>query len=371
MAPSFSRAFVLGGILALTGSPRLASAQTIVGDACCPAPVVQTCYQTVPVTELRECRQTVQRPVCETKYVDQQVTEYRQVTETKSCQVPTVCYQNVTECQTIQRDCGHWETRTHCRPTMSACEYDGRDDILGAINRASYNVRMAFTPKVSTERYYVPNIITQTIPVTRQVAVQGVRTVNYQVSRLVPYTTTRKVAINTVRMVAQEIVTQQPVTVMKTVPVGLAYGYGTIIGSPTATAVVPTPAPVATATLPREAGNATTGAEKSGKVPPASVYDGDESDAAAGSAQPILPRKAGVPAKKSSLSRPVSESADEASIPVEDPRAGGAGASERQVAAPSAVTVGRWVARKTKRPLSIEAPAEETLISATEKATRR
>src|SRR5207253_1783822 len=152
-----------------------------------------------------------------------------------------------------QRDMGRWVTEYQCRPQMHPWEYDGRPDLLGAINRASYNVRMAFTPQVYSRRVYVPNVVAQAVPVTRTVAVHGTKTVNYQVSRMVPYTTTRKVAVNTVKMVSQEVITHHPVTTMRTVPVGSAFALAPSIGAPAATALVPTPDPNMNATLPRDA----------------------------------------------------------------------------------------------------------------------
>lgn len=193
---------------------------------CCPRPVVQQCYQTVPVTKYRQVKQIVQRPVCETKYIDQPCTEYRQVMENKVAQVPTCTYQPVTEYRTVQKDCGQWVTNYRCRPEVAPCQYDNRPDLFGFLNRTGYSIRMAFTPRVWAERTYVPNVVCQQVPVTRQVAVRGVRTVNYQTAKLVPVTTTRRVAVNTVRMVSQEIVMNQPYTVMKTIPMGTGLAYG-------------------------------------------------------------------------------------------------------------------------------------------------
>ena len=64
-------------------------------------PVMQTCYQTVPVTEYEQVRETVQRPVTETVWRDETYTAYRPVTEQRVVEVPTMHYQNVTECQTV------------------------------------------------------------------------------------------------------------------------------------------------------------------------------------------------------------------------------------------------------------------------------
>jgi len=272
-SPSVRRAATLA-LLLVAGSTSTASAQLMYGDPCgCPAPcgpsplfgnlfntcntccapapqvacapapqpiaIPQVSYRQVPVTEYRPVKQTVQRPVVETAMVDQPVTEYRTVYETQTAQVPTVQYQNVTEYRTVQRDCGRWVSQQVCRQQVSPCEYDNRPDLFGMINRNLYKTRMAFTPKVYTQRTYVPNVQTVQIPYTRQVAIHGTKQVAYQTAKMVPYTTTRKVAVNQVRMVAQEVEIQQPVTVMKTVPVtttAYAWGYPGMDGTATATA---------------------------------------------------------------------------------------------------------------------------------------
>lgn len=169
----------------------------------------------VPTIEYRDVKQIVQRPVVETKYMEQPYTEYRQVIENKTAEIPTIQYQTVTEHLTRQRDCGRWITQYHPRPMLTPCEYDNRPDLLGAVNRLGYSVRMAFTPTVHAERLYVPNIVAESIPIQRQVAVVGKQTVNYHVSKLVPQTATRRVAVNEVKIVAEEITTKQAVTVMK------------------------------------------------------------------------------------------------------------------------------------------------------------
>jgi hypothetical protein len=277
--------------LALTGAVALAgSASTAFGQfwpfnncCCCCPPPVRACYQTVPVTEMRECRQTVQRPVVETTYVDQPVTEYRQVTECKTAEVPTCTYQNVTEMRTVQRDCGQWITQCHERPEISPCQYDSRPNVWGFLNRTGYSVRMAVTPRVWTERIYVPNVVAQQVPVTRQVAVRGTQTVNYQVAKMVPVTTTRRVAVNSVKMVAQEIVTQRPVTVYKTVPFGgSALAQGVPANSPapsTTTALQPTPKSDATAILPKNGGKTPNPDRMATRPAPLNGDDEDDKDA--------------------------------------------------------------------------------------------
>ncbi len=211
----------------------------------CPIPVTQTTYRQVPVTEYRPVNQTVMRPVTETKYVDQQVTEYRQVLEKKTASVPYTTYQNVTECRQVQKDMGRWVSQRQCIPRVSPCNYDNRPNFMGWMNRTGYSMRMAFTPQYRTTRHYVPNVVTQNIPVTRQVAVNQTRQVTYNVARMVPYTTTRKVAVNSTRYVKTTVTAMKPVTVMRTIPTTrTAYVYPSNGGiSGTATALLPTPEP--------------------------------------------------------------------------------------------------------------------------------
>lgn len=190
-------------------------------------PVPQTTYRTVPVTEYQEQKVTVQRPVVETEYVEQPVTEYRPVVEQRTAQVPHTTYQTVTECQTVSRDMGQWVTRQEavCKP--SPCEYDPRPGFTGWFNRTSYNMRSAFTPNVRTRREYIPNVVTQTVPVNRTVAVPGTRQVTYNVTKYEPHQTTRRVAVNKVRMVAEEVTRKVPVTVYRSVPSGTSVAWVT------------------------------------------------------------------------------------------------------------------------------------------------
>ena len=208
----------------------------------CAQPVIQPCYQTVPVTEYREIRQTVQRPVMETKYVEQPITEYHPVTETQTAQIPTVSYQSVTECQACTRNMGGWQTKYYCNPKISPCQYDPNPGLFGWMNRTGYSIRQAFTPNVFARREFVPNYVTTMVPVTRQVAVPGVQQVSYNITRMVATQTTRKVAVNTVKYVSEEIVTNHPVTVLRTVPIGSTIAY--LPFGATATALAPRPDPV-------------------------------------------------------------------------------------------------------------------------------
>ena len=239
---------VLGTLVMLFAAP--AQAQWLpVADHCnaCVIPVAQPCYRTVPVTEYRQCKQIVHRPICETKYVNQTVTAFRPVTEQRSVDVPTVSYQNVAECRTVYKNCGYWQTRYQCRYLPTPCEYDPRPDLFGWLNRTAYSIRSTFTPRVIAHREYVPQVVAQQIPVTRTIAHHGTRRVTYNVTRMVPYTTTRKVAVNTVRYVAQEIVHTQPVTVWRTVPIGTTIAYANPATVGTQTALQPTPDPISDA----------------------------------------------------------------------------------------------------------------------------
>jgi len=338
------RTLALSGVLAVAGSASTAFGQFWPNNnaCCCCPPPVRACYQTVPVTEYRECRQTVQRPVVETTYVDQPVTEYRQVTECKTAEVPTCTYQNVTEMRTVQRDCGQWVAQCHERPQISPCQYDGRPDIFGFVNRTGYSLRMAFTPRVWTERIYVPNVVAQQVPVTRQVAVRGSQTINYQVAKVVPITTTRKVAVNTVKMVAQEIVTQRPVTVYKTVPMGSSLALGIPAASPTTTtALQPTPNAEATAILPKN-GAKGPNPERMAKRP---MLNEGEDEATFDRSEPKAKKKT-PPTQPEQGSIKVPAPSDDEVTP-----AAGVAADEEEIAKADR-PIGRWVARKKAKTVS-------------------
>ena len=188
----------------------------VVTSAMVAQPVTETVYRQVPVTEYRQTRQMVRKPVVETAYVDQPITEYRQVVEQKTASVPTVTYQDVTECQTVQRNCGQWTTTWHQNQKVSPCQYDNRPGLAGEMNRIGFAMRQAFVPSTYATREYQSQVIAQQIPVTRRVAVQGTKQVTYNVARMVAQQATKRVAINTVKYVDEEVVSMQPVTVMKT-----------------------------------------------------------------------------------------------------------------------------------------------------------
>lgn len=329
---------ILGSLAAIGTAPTLCQAYN--PCCCCPPIRVTACYQTIPVTEYRECRQTVQRPVVETTYVDQPCTEYKQVLENKTAEIPTCTYQNVTEMRTVQRDCGRWMTQCYQRPMVTPCEYDNRPDLFGFLNRTGFAVRMAFTPQSWTERVYVPNVVAQQVPVTRQVAVRGTQTINYQVAKIVPVTTTRKVAVNTVKMVSQEIVTQRPVTVFKTVPLGssLAAGVPATTPAKTTTALQPTTDAETIAIRPKNSSNAAAPAKAAKRH--SDLNDDEENafdrnDSGTGGSKPS--RKSSAQPDQGSIKIPA---ATDGFMPAD-----GAGAEEEIVTAQKPV-IGRWVARK-------------------------
>ncbi len=233
--------------------------QQMAYDPCnvCAQPVAQVCpqpaqvvYQTVPVTEYQQVAQTVRRPIVETAYEDRQFTEYRTVYEQRTAQVPTVSYQNVTQCQTVTRDMGQWVSCRQPVQKHSPCAYDSSAGLLGMFNRTSYQVRSAFTPNYTTHRQYVPNVVAHNVPVTRQVAVRGTQTVNYQVARLEPHTVTKQVAVRKVRYEDEQVVAMRPVTTYRTVPIGTQTAYGFVPfqnnGNSSVTAQAPSPDPIST-----------------------------------------------------------------------------------------------------------------------------
>jgi hypothetical protein len=301
--------------------------------------VVQTCYQTVPVTEYQQVKQVVKRPVYETAYVDQPVTAYRPVVETKTAEVPTISYQNVTEYQTVQRDCGQWITQCTPNCRLSPCEYDNRPGFTAWLNRTGYSLRSAFTPQYKVSRHYVPNIVAQSVPVTRQVAIRGTQQVTYNVTRMEAYQTTRQVAVNTVKYVDHEVVAMRPVTVMRTVPIGsrVAYTFGPVIGGPSQTALQPVPDPLG-----------------AGQSPSRTAVSPDkferESTNAPRETAPTRRSSHEVPADDSNVDEspfPQARSADEATEPASQPRAA--------VSAPSVVRVKRWTATRPHVPAAVSA----------------
>ena len=209
-------------------------------------PVLQTCYRQVPVTQYRQVRRTVKKPVIERKYVDQKYTAYRQVVEKKTVEIPTVSYQNVTEYRSREINSGRWMTRHVANPKCTPCQYNNRPGLLADLDRLGYAIRSSFVPNYTTVRQYVPQVTVQTFPVTRQVAIHGTRKVTRNVAKMVPYTATRKVAVDRVKYVEQEVVAMEPYTVVRTVPIGPASTFASapVIIRSSRTALRPSPDPV-------------------------------------------------------------------------------------------------------------------------------
>ena len=198
-------------------------------------PVIHPVMQQVAVTEFHPVKQTVSKPVVRTEYVDQTVTEMRPVTEQKTVNVQTVDYQNVTEVKQVQKQTGYWVTKNCPTGKVPSWQYDNRPNFAGAMNRASYEMRNAFTPMYKQTREFIPQTMTCSVPYTKQVAVPGMKQVTYNVTRLEPTQTTRKVAVNKVYYEPTEITVMKPVQVVKTMQTGTRVSYapigGTAIGS--------------------------------------------------------------------------------------------------------------------------------------------
>ncbi len=222
-------------------------------------PVQATCYQTVPVTTYARVKQTVEVPTYETAYEDREVTYMRPVTESKVVDVPTVSYQNVTEYRTVNRDMGRWTTNYHPIAKCAPCQVDPRPGVIGWMNRTGYSMRTAFTPNYTTSRQYVPNMVSCSVPYTRQVAVSGTRQVTYQETRMVAERKSERVPVQKLVMKRQEVDVMQPQTAYRTVPIGtsmaygspfiggtqMAYGYPVINSAPaTRAALAPAPDPI-------------------------------------------------------------------------------------------------------------------------------
>ncbi len=227
-------------------------------------PVHQAIMQDVPVTEYRPVKRTVSKPVYTTDYVDQAVTEMRPVSELRTVNVPTVDYQTVTEYKTVKKNVGYWVTKNIPNTRVAPWQYDNRPNALGAMNRAGYTMRTAFTPPHQQVRQYVPQTMTCTVPCSRKVAVPGMKQVTYNISRMQPTQTTRKVAVNRVTYQTAEVTVMAPVQVVKTMQVGTRVSYAplgsTAIGSVPGsggTALKPTPDTNNSAAQPRPTQTAT------------------------------------------------------------------------------------------------------------------
>lgn len=209
-------------------------------NTCTPIqPVLQSCYQTVPVTEYQPVTQTVRRPIYRTEYVEQPVTVYRPVTERRTQEIPTVRYQNVTQYRTVQRDMGRWVTQYRPNPRLQPGQIDNRPGVIGWVNRANYRLRSAFTPKYTAIRQYQPRMMACTVPQTRQVAVRGTRTVAQNVTRMVAMQTVQKRPVQRLSYVDQEVTVMRPRTTYRTVPIGTAVAYAPQYGTGSSVAYAP------------------------------------------------------------------------------------------------------------------------------------
>ena len=198
-------------------------------------PVVQAIIEDVPVTEYRHVKQTVQSPVTRIEYIQQAAMEMRPVTEQRTVNVPTVDYQTVTEYKTVQKQVGRWVTNNCPTGRVNSWQYDNRPNAAGAFNRASYDLRNAFTPTTKAVRQFIPQTMTCTVPCSKRVAVNGMKQVTYNISRMVPTPTTRTVAVNKVTYEPTEITVMQPVQVVKRMQTGTRVSYAPV-GSGSATA---------------------------------------------------------------------------------------------------------------------------------------
>ncbi len=197
-------------------------------------PVYQTCYQTVPMTTYAREKQTVEVPYYETAYEDREFTVMRPVTRQREVEVPTVSYQNVTEYQTVNRDMGRWVTRYHPITRCSPCQVDPRPGVIGWLNRTGYSMQTAFMPSYSSSRQYVPNMMTCSVPTTRQVAIQGTRRVTVSETEMVAERRTERVAVQKLAYRKEDVTVLRPQTVYRTVPIGTSLAYGGGYGPMTA-----------------------------------------------------------------------------------------------------------------------------------------
>jgi len=189
-------------------------------------PVQATCYQTVPVTTYTREKQTVEVPTYETAYVEREVTYMKPVSRTRTVEVPTVSYQSVTEYRTVNKDMGRWTTNYHPISKCAPCQVDPRPGVIGWMNRTGYSMRNAFTPNYTTSRQYVPNMVTCSVPQTRQVAIQGTRQVAVQETEMVAERRMERVPVQKLVMKKEEVTVMRPQTAYRTVPIGTSLAYG-------------------------------------------------------------------------------------------------------------------------------------------------
>ncbi|RMG34904.1 MAG: hypothetical protein D6725_13420 [Planctomycetota bacterium] len=220
-------------------SPALAKAQwgpPAFGCSCtpavatphiCPQPVAPVvCYRPKVTTQWQPVEQTVRRPVVRTEYVEREVTVMEPVQETKIVKVPQITYQTITECKTVQRTVGYWRTCFQPVPKPSPCQYDSRPGLIGFLNRTSVAIRNALTPPVIARPEYVAQPIVQTIPVTRQVAVQTMQDVVVHETKYRAVKRREKVAVPKVEWREEKVIAYKPVTVVQQVPVGTTTAFG-------------------------------------------------------------------------------------------------------------------------------------------------
>ena len=204
-------------------------------SSCTPIqPVMSTCYQTVPVTTYTQEKQTVERPYYQTSYEEREVTVMRPVTRQREVEVPTVSYQNVTEYRTVNRDMGRWVTQYQPVSRCSPCEVDPRPGVIGWLNRTGYSMRTAFMPSYTTSRQYVPNMMACSVPVTRQVAVQGTRRVTVAETQMVAEKKIERVPVQKLAYRKEEVTVMRPQTAYRTVPIGTSVAYAPGYGGMTA-----------------------------------------------------------------------------------------------------------------------------------------
>ena len=301
-------------------------------------PIVHPVYDTVQVTEYQPVRQKVQKPIVETKWVEQAVTEMRPVTQQRTVNVPTVDYQNVTEYKKVQKQVGYWVTKNESTGKVAPCQYDNRPGMVGWMNRTGYEMRTAFTPQTRVTRQFIPQTMTCTVPCTKKVAIQGQKQVTYNVTSMVPHQVTRKVAINSVRHVEEEITVMKAVTVAKTMQVGTRVSYAPLGGGAGGdggrTALQPTPDTKASARNPDGTPKRTANGEKLDEFSP-------------GLEPNDFNNRNGVNPKKISYPTPLEEE-----TPADQGRMTETSVPARQTAptrqspnAPSVVRVSQWVAR--------------------------
>lgn len=313
----------------------------VVQTACAPVqPVMQTVYRQVPVIEHQPVRQAVKKPIVETKYVEQPVTEYVPVTEVKTVNIPTVSYQDVTEYQTVFRNMGYYRTRYEPNVKVAGCEIDPRPGMTGWFNRTIHDFRTSMTPDQRAIREYIPQTVAQTVPVTRRVAINGSRQVSYNVTTMAAAQSTKRVAVNTVRYVDDEVTVMKPITVVKTMAVGTQMTYAPI-------------GAVQSAQQPQPDPNFSRSVKRNDALDQADPVKLDRRSGA------VEPSRSRLELQPTSLPQPEK---------TEPPRvrtgAANVAAAQPSFTAPTAARVNQWVARTTKTPSPSPAPSAISVADA-------